>query len=55
MTHLAAKLHLDKAHLDRETLARGSSAVMLGLIGSGLAVCAFGALVFDVGRALAVW
>jgi hypothetical protein len=50
MVHLA-----EKAHLDKETIARVNSAVMLGLVGSGLAVCAFGALIFDLGRALSVW
>jgi hypothetical protein len=45
----------DKAHLDRETLARVNSAVMLGLIGSGLAACAIGALVYDIGRWLSAW
>jgi len=45
----------DKAHLDKETLARVNSAVMLGLIGSGLAACAIGALVYDIGRWLSVW
>jgi len=45
----------DKAHLDRETLARVNSAVMLGLIGSGLAACAIGALIYDFGRWFSVW
>ena len=45
----------DKPHLDRETLARVNSAVMLGLIGSGLAACAIGALVYDIGRWLSAW
>lgn len=50
MVHLA-----DKAHLDKATLARVNSAVMLALIGSGLAACAVGAIVFDVGRLFAAW
>jgi hypothetical protein len=45
----------DKAHLDRETLARVNSAVMLGLIGSGLATCVIGALIYDIGRWFSVW
>jgi len=45
----------DKAHLDRETLARVNSAVMLGLIGSGLAACAIGALIYDIGRWFSAW
>ncbi len=43
MVHFA-----EKAHLDRETLARLNSAVVFGLIGAGLAVCAFGAIAFDI-------
>jgi hypothetical protein len=50
MAHFA-----DKAHLDKETLARVNSAVMLGLIGSGLAACAIGALIYDFGRWFSVW
>ena len=50
MVHLA-----EKAHFDRATIARVNSAVMLGLIGSALAVCAFGSMVFDFGRMLSVW
>jgi hypothetical protein len=52
MVHLADKAHL---HLDKATVAKVNSAVMLGVIGSGLAACAFGALIFDFGRMLAVW
>ena len=50
MLHLA-----DKAHFDKATIAKVNSAVMLGVIGSGLAACAFGAIIFDFGRMLAVW
>jgi hypothetical protein len=50
MAHFA-----DKAHFDRETLARVNSAVLLGLIGSGLAICAVGAIVFDIGRLFSAW
>ena len=39
MVHFA-----EKAHLDRDALARLNSAVVFGLIGTGLAVCAFGPL-----------
>jgi hypothetical protein len=45
MAHLA-----DKAHVDRRTLARVNSAILLGLIGGGLAVCVLGALIYDVGH-----
>jgi hypothetical protein len=50
MVHLA-----EKAHFDRQTLARVNSAIMLGLIGGGLAVCALGAFAYDVGRMLSIW
>ena len=44
MAHL-----VDKAHLDKHTLARVNTALMLGLIGTGLAACVFGAVVYDIG------
>jgi hypothetical protein len=47
MAHL-----VDKAHLDKHTLAR---VLMLGLIGTGLAVCVFGAVVYDLGHLFAAW
>ncbi|MFZ0422901.1 MAG: hypothetical protein WAL80_08495 [Xanthobacteraceae bacterium] len=50
MLHLAGKAHIDKA-----TIAKVNSAVMLGVVGFGLAACAFGAIIFDFGRMLAVW
>jgi hypothetical protein len=51
MTHL-----VDKAHLvDKRMLERVERAVLLGLVGTGLAVCAFGAIVFDVGRLFSAW
>ena len=50
MAHFA-----DKAHLDRHTLARVNSAVMLGLIGGGLVACALGAFIYDIGRAFSAW
>jgi hypothetical protein len=50
MAHLA-----DKAHFDKQTLARVKEAVMLGLIGSGLLACAIGALVYDAGRLFSLW
>jgi hypothetical protein len=45
-----------KTHLfDRRMLGRLNSAIMLGLVGSGLAACAIGAFVYDVGRWFSVW
>lgn len=44
------------AHLvEKETLLRANSAMMLTLIGGGLVVCALGSVVFDIGRAFGVW
>jgi hypothetical protein len=45
----------DKAHLDKHKLEQVNSAVMLGVIGSGLMACAFGALFYDFGRWFSVW
>jgi hypothetical protein len=50
MAHLA-----EKAHLDRATIARVNSAIVFGLIGAGVAVCAIGAIGFDVVRLLSDW
>jgi hypothetical protein len=44
------------AHLvEKEALLRANSALMLTLIGGGLMTCAIGAVVFDIGRAFAIW
>lgn len=51
MAHLVDKVH----GFDKHTLARVNSALMLGLIGTGLAACAFGAIVYDVGRLFSAW
>jgi hypothetical protein len=45
MTHLVQK----------KTLLRAEAAMVLGLIGGGLVLCALGAVVFDIGRMLAIW
>ena len=50
MTHFADKLHVDK-----ETIDRMESAVLLSFIGGGLALCVLGAAVYDIGRAFSVW
>jgi hypothetical protein len=50
MVHFA-----EKAHLDRATLARLNSAIVFGLVGAGLAVCAFGAIAFDIVRLFGNW
>jgi hypothetical protein len=50
MAHLA-----DKAHFDKRTFARVNSAILLGLIGTGLATCVLGAVVYDFARLFSVW
>ncbi|HTZ03783.1 MAG TPA: hypothetical protein VMC05_15735 [Xanthobacteraceae bacterium] len=50
MTHLA-----DKAHFDKRTLARVNSAVLLGMIGGGLAICVLGAVAYDLERLFSGW
>jgi hypothetical protein len=50
MAHL-----VDKVHLDKHTLARVNTVLMLGLIGTGLAVCVFGAAVYDLGHLFSAW
>ena len=50
MAHFADKLHVDKQKIDRV-----ESAVLLSIIGGGLALCVLGAAVYDIGRAFSVW
>jgi hypothetical protein len=51
MAHL-----VDKAHfVDKQTLDRLNSAIVLGLIGTGLAACVLGAFIYDVGRLFSAW
>jgi hypothetical protein len=50
MVHLVGKHVVDKEHLDRL-----ESAIMLGLIGGGLAACVIGAAFYDVGRWFSMW
>jgi hypothetical protein len=38
--------------LEKQTLLRANTAVMLSLVWGGLALCALGAVVYDVGRML---
>jgi hypothetical protein len=51
MAHLVGKLHFP----DKQKLDRVESVIVLGLIGSGLAACVLGAVVYDFGRMLSVW
>ncbi|MGA8692908.1 MAG: hypothetical protein WB689_03530 [Xanthobacteraceae bacterium] len=50
MAHFADKFYVDKQKIDR-----AESAVLLCVIGGGLALCALGAAVHDIGRAFSVW
>ncbi|MGC1779866.1 MAG: hypothetical protein WBB34_18185 [Xanthobacteraceae bacterium] len=50
VTHLA-----DKAHFDKRKLARVNSAVLLGIIGGGLAICVLGAAAYDLERLFSGW
>lgn len=44
------------AHLmEKETLVRANSALLLALVGGGLAACAVGAVVYDIGRLVGAW
>jgi hypothetical protein len=52
---MAVMAHLvDKAHLSGK-LERVESAIVLGVIGTGLAACALGAIVYDIGRLFSAW
>ena len=55
MVHRAAHL-VDKVHLPgKETVERVENAVILSVIGTGLVACAFGAIVYDIGRLFFAW
>ena len=44
------------AHLmEKQFLLRANTALLLTLVWGGLAACAFGAVIFDLGRLLHVW
>jgi hypothetical protein len=60
MAHLANKAHFDKhtlarPNLARANLARVNSAVMVGVIGGGLAICVLGAAIYDLERLFSSW
>jgi hypothetical protein len=41
--------------MQKELLLRANSALLLTLVCGGLAACALGAVIFDVGRWLSIW
>ena len=44
------------AHLmEKGTLLRANSALLLALVGGGLVACAVGAVIYDVGRMVGAW
>jgi hypothetical protein len=51
MAHLVGKAHF----VDKATLGRINSAVVFGLVGTAVAACAFGAIVFDILRLFSAW
>jgi hypothetical protein len=56
MAHLADNKHnLARVNPARANLARVNSAVMLGVIGGGLAVCVLGAAIYDLERLFSSW
>jgi len=48
-------LYFERVHLDRASLARLNSAMLVVAIGSGLLACAVGASIFDLGRLFGAW
>ena len=46
-----AMIHL----VEKPSLLRANAAALLTLVCGGLAVCALGAVIFDLGRAFAIW
>jgi hypothetical protein len=52
---MVAMARAHKVHFDRDTLDRVNTAIMLGLVGSGLAACMVGAVIYDFGRMFSVW
>ena len=41
--------------IEKQVLLRANTAVLLTLVWGGLAACAFGAAIFDLGRLLHAW
>ena len=54
MSHRIAQF-ADRAHIDRQKLARVNSAVIFGLVSGGLLACAGGAVLYDLGRLFSAW
>jgi hypothetical protein len=48
---MAHRLHL----VEKESLVRANTAMLLTLVWGGLAVCALGAVIFDLGKIFAIW
>ena len=48
---MAHRIHL----VEKESFVRANTAMMLALVWGGLAVCALGAVIFDLGRVFSIW
>jgi hypothetical protein len=53
MAHLADHHH--HHFVTRESVARANTALLLAVVWGGLGACAFGAMVYDFGRLIAIW
>lgn len=45
----------DNLHVNRQKIDRLESAVLLSLVGGGLALCVLGATAYDIARAFSMW
>jgi hypothetical protein len=41
--------------IDRDSLERANSVLLLTTVGGGLAACAVGAIIYDIGKLFSVW
>jgi hypothetical protein len=41
--------------LERQSILRANTALLLSFVGGGLAICAVGAIIYDIGRMMGVW
>jgi hypothetical protein len=56
MTILTPKMEAIVAHLvDKRFVARANTALLLGILWSGLAICVLGALSYDIAYWLGAW
>jgi len=41
--------------VEKQTLLRANTALLLTFVGGGLAACAVGAIIYDIGRMVGAW